>query len=222
MALDHPTATSASGRPGPGHGNTGEVRFPADERLPCDRLLSDVWERARTGHGQGDAHTDACVYCRDAVDGLTTLDRATDALRTRGPSARALVERIVAAVRAELRLGRLLPLDDPTGELRIAEATAAGVLRRAAGRVPGVLAAGCRLAPGAAGSEHRVTVAMTLSVTLDQPLPGRTEEVRRAVADAAAHELGLAVEAIDLRVSAEWERRPHPTDGRASGPGVAP
>ncbi|XVV36231.1 hypothetical protein ACQPXT_21320 [Streptomyces sp. CA-100214] len=84
MALDHPTATSASGRPGPGHGNTGEVRFPADERLPCDRLLSDVWERARTGHGQGDAHTDACVYCRDAVDGLTALDRATDALRTRG------------------------------------------------------------------------------------------------------------------------------------------
>ncbi|MGW2170722.1 hypothetical protein ACWEDZ_35475 [Streptomyces sp. NPDC005047] len=220
MALDHPTATSASGRPGPGYRNTGEVRFPADERLPCDRLLSDVWERARTGHGQGDAHTDACVYCRDAVDGLTALDRATDALRTRGPSARALVERIVAAVRAELRLGRLLPLDDPTGELRIAEATAAGVLRRAAGRVPGVLAAGCRLAPGPAGSEHRVTVAMTLSLTLDQPLPGRTEEVRRAVADAAAHELGLAVDAIDLRVSAEWER-PHPTGGRASGPGVA-
>ncbi|MFF0509572.1 hypothetical protein [Streptomyces sp. NPDC004250] len=220
MALEHPTATSASGRPGPGHGNTGGVRFPADERLPCDRLLSDVWERARAGRDQGDAHTDGCVYCRDAVDGLTALDRATDALRTRGPSARALVERIVAAVRAEVRLGRLLPLDDPTGELRIAEATAAGVLRRAAGRVPGVLAASCRLAPGAAGTENRVTVAMTLSVTLDQPLPGRTEQVRRAVAEAAAHELGLAVDAIDLRVSAEWER-PHPADGRAPGPGVA-
>lgn len=219
MALDHPTATSSSGRPGPGRGNTGEVWFPADERLPCARLLSDVWERARTGGDQGDAHTDRCVYCRDAVEGLMALDRATDALRTRGPSARALVERIVAAVRAEVRLGRLLPLDDPTGELRIAETTAAGVLRRAAGRVPGVLAASCRLVPGAAeGTESRVTVAMTLSVTLDQPLPGRTEQVRRAVADAAAHELGLAVDAIDLRVSAEWER-PHPTG--ASGPGVA-
>ncbi|MFG3319581.1 hypothetical protein ACGF3J_16210 [Streptomyces sp. NPDC048171] len=220
MALDHPTATSSSGRPGPVHGSPGGIRFPADERLPCARLLSDVWERARTGRDQDDAHTDGCVYCRDAVEGLTALDRATDALRTRGPSARALVERIVAAVRAEVRLGRLVPLDDPTGELRIAETTAAGVLRRAAGRVPGVLAASCRLAPGAAGTETRVSVAMTLSVTLDQPLPGRTEQVRRAVADAAAHELGLAVEAIDLRVSAEWER-PHPTDSRASGPGVA-
>ncbi|MEV5779233.1 hypothetical protein AB0L49_50195 [Streptomyces antimycoticus] len=49
------------------------------------------------------------------------------------------------AVRAEVRLGRMLPLDDPTRELRIAETAAAKVLRRTADRVPGARAASCRL-----------------------------------------------------------------------------
>ncbi|WP_370665824.1 hypothetical protein [Streptomyces sp. IBSBF 2507] len=57
------------------------------------------------------------------------------------------MDRIIAAVRAEAQLGRLLPLDDPTGQLRITETAAARTLRRAGGCVPGALAAGCRLPP---------------------------------------------------------------------------
>ncbi|MEV5779234.1 hypothetical protein AB0L49_50200 [Streptomyces antimycoticus] len=58
-----------------------------------------------------------------------------------------------------------------------------------------------------------MTIAMTLAVTLDRPLPGRAAEVRRAVAHAAGHALGLAVSTIDLRIGSVLE----PLEPTASG-----
>ncbi len=60
-------------------------------------------------------------------------------------------------------------------------------------------------------ADTRVTVTMTLAVTLDQPLPAEAAQVRRAVAYATAHELGLGI-------AAEWEGS-HPP-GHARHPGV--
>jgi hypothetical protein len=198
MALDDPGATS------PRHGQNAEpphpdpARLVADERLSCGRLISHAWEQARTPHHL-DPHTANCPYCRQAGEGLAALDRSTRILRADRPNARTVAERVIRAVRAERRLGRMLPLDDPARDMRIAEIPTAKILRRAADRVPGIRAASCRLTPDDTGTT--VAITMTLAATLDEPLPGRAAQVRRAVLHAARQQLGLAVSSIDLTIA---------------------
>jgi uncharacterized alkaline shock family protein YloU len=219
MALDDPRATPRRDEPTARHRDTDAARLVGDERLPCGSLVSHVWKQARAAGDQADAHMADCAFCRQAVEGLTALDNATRALHAERPSAHTVADRVVRAVRAEVRLGRLLPLDDPAGELRIAQTAVAKVLRRAADRVPGVRAASCR--PALDESNTEVTIAMTLAMTLNQPLPGRATDVRRAVAYAAGQELGLAVSGIDLRIVSVLEplkpaasAEPAPQNGR--------
>lgn len=199
MAVDNLGATPARPEPANAPRAVDVARWIGDERLPCGRLVAEVWEQAGGTTVRDDPHTAGCPYCKEAVEGLATLDAATRTLRTQNPSARAVAERVVNAVRAERRMGRLLPLDDAGEDMRIAESAAAKVLRHAADRVPGVRAASCRLT---SQDQHTapVTLAMTLAATLDEPLPGRAAHVRRAVAHAARHELGLAVSGIDLTI----------------------
>ncbi|MEU8825259.1 hypothetical protein [Streptomyces sp. NPDC048636] len=198
MALDdHRRATPAGHGPGDARTDTDAARLVGDEELPCGRLISYVWEQARSSAGP-DPHTAGCASCRQAVEGLTALDAAARPLREVRPSARTVAERVMRAVRAEARLGRLLPLDGSGTELWIAETAAARVLRRAADRVAGVRAASCRLIPDE--DNTAVAISMTLAMTLDRPLPGRATEVRRAVGRAAEDELGTAVSGIDLAV----------------------
>ncbi|GAB2859999.1 hypothetical protein GCM10027074_28900 [Streptomyces deserti] len=172
-----------------------------DELLPCGHPLSRAWEQARDSEAGTEAPAGHCPHCRQAVEGLAALDRATRALRAaQRPKGHRLADRVIKAVRAEVRLGGMLPLDDPALDLRIAESAAAKVLRRAADRVPGARAASCRLTPTGDGTAVHAT--MTLATTLDQPLTDRAAQVRRAVLDAAEKELGLAVTEVDLRVDA--------------------
>ncbi|MGX4694668.1 hypothetical protein [Streptomyces sp. JNUCC 63] len=170
-----------------------------DEVLPCGRPLSHAWEQARDARPQTDPHTTSCSYCREAAEGLAALDAATQALRERQPTGlNALADRVMAVVRSEVRLGRMLPLDDPALDLRITENAAAKVLRQAADTVPGATAVSCRLKP--AGKGTHVHVAMTLAAALDQPLPAAAEDVRRSVITAADRTLGMAVTNVDIRV----------------------
>jgi hypothetical protein len=159
-----------------------------------------------------------CPYCRQAAEGLTALDRITRTLRAERPNAHAVADRVIHAVRAETRLGRMLPLDDPTRKLRIAETPAAKVLRRAADGVPGVRAASCRLTPD--DGSTTVAIAMTLATTLAQPLPIRAIEVRRAVAHAAQQHLGLAVSSIDLKIVSILEPSGPPASAKLSSRNV--
>jgi hypothetical protein len=204
MALNDPRDTSPSRRqPASSAQNTDAARLVGDERLPCGRLVSHVWQQARDADGQDDPHAADCEFCQQAVEGLTALDNATNALRAQRLDAHTVATQVINAVRAETRLGRMLPLDDPERELRIAETTAAKVLRRAADRVHGVRAASCRLTPD--DNSTRVAITMTLAMTLDDPLPDRAAEVRRAVAYAARQQLGLATSAIDLHIMSVLE-----------------
>jgi len=197
MALGDTGGAPPGGGPTAPHRGADAAHLVGDERLPCGRMVSRVWEAARTG--RADPHMADCPHCREAVEGLTVLDRTAAALRAERPSARTVADRVVRAVRAETRLGRMLPLDDPAQDLRIAETTAAKVLRRAADGVPGVRAASCRLTPHE--GDGGASLAMTLAMTLDQPLPDRAAQVRRAVSDAARRDLGLAVGSIDLVIA---------------------
>ncbi|MFF4398457.1 hypothetical protein [Streptomyces sp. NPDC001480] len=134
------------------------------------------------------------------------MNAATRALRAETFGLHALADRVMNIVRAEARLGRLLPLADPDRNLRIAESAAAKILRQAADTVPGARAATCRLAPEGEGTDIRVT--MTLAAALDGPLPDRVHQVRRAVLHSAVHDLGLAVTAVDITVVDVLEPEP--------------
>ncbi|MEV5431968.1 hypothetical protein [Streptomyces sp. NPDC052701] len=226
MALDDPHERP-SGPPGADAPRTGPAAAgtspPAgDEVLPCGRLLSRVWEQAQDAAPAADPHTVSCPHCREAVEGLLTVNAAARALRAEDPPGLpALAGRVMAVVGAEVRLGRLLPLADPDRDLRIAESAAAKVLRQAADTVPGARAATCRLAPAGEGADVRVT--MTLAAALDRPLPERVRQVRRSVLHSAGQDLGLAVAAVDITVVDVLEPWPplgpagsgHPTGGGA-------
>ncbi|MEJ8645664.1 hypothetical protein WKI68_39560 [Streptomyces sp. MS1.HAVA.3] len=142
------------------------------ELLPCGRPLGRAWEQARDPAGATDPHSSGCPYCQEAVEGLAALDRATGALRAEEqPDSHSLANRVINVVRAEVRLGTMLWLDDPEHNLRIAESAAAKVLRRAADTVLGARAASCRLTPVPGGH----SVAITVAAALDKPLRERAE-----------------------------------------------
>ncbi|MFD9006560.1 hypothetical protein ACFV0T_37390 [Streptomyces sp. NPDC059582] len=197
-AHTRPSAPPGANRPRTGPA-AGARPFADDEVLPCGRLLSQVWEQAQDDGRAVEPHTMSCPHCREAVEGLATVNAAAQALRAEDPPGlRALTDRVMDAVRAEARLGRLLPLADPDRDLRIAETAAAQVLRQAADSVPGARAAACKLAPE--GQSTGVRVTMTLAVALDRPLPDLADQVRRTVLHSAGQELGLTVTAVDITV----------------------
>ncbi|MGW2779413.1 hypothetical protein ACWC4C_44235 [Streptomyces olivaceoviridis] len=217
MALDDPHARPSEppGADGPRTGPAaGILLFAGDEVLPCGRLLSRAWEQARDAAPDADPHTVSCPHCGEAVEGLATVNAATRALRDEAPGLHALADRIMNIVRAEVRLGRLLPLADPDRDLRISESAAAKVLRQAADTIPGVAVATCRLVPEGEGTG--VHVIMTLAATLDGPLPDRAHQVRRSVLHSAVQDLGLAVTAVDITVVDILE--PEPPLPPGSGP----
>ncbi|MEU0969916.1 hypothetical protein ABZ357_32580 [Streptomyces sp. NPDC005917] len=223
MALDDPHAQPSEppGTDGPraGPATNDPPPFPGDEALPCGRLLSRVWEQACDAAPTADPHTLSCPHCREAVAGLATVNAATRALRAEDtPGLYALADRVMDVVRAEVRLGRLLPLADPDRELRIAESTAAKVLRQAADTVSGARAAACRLVPEGEGTDVRV--AMTLAAALDRPLPDRVQQVRRSVLHSAERDLGLAVTVVDISVVDVLEPEPPPAYDLPTGGGA--
>ncbi|PKW04991.1 hypothetical protein SAMN05428944_0053 [Streptomyces sp. 1222.5] len=183
-----------------------------DEELTCGRLLSQVWDQALDPAPADDPHTMTCPFCGEAIASLATLKAATRTLRGRAPAhLQALIRRVMSAVKAEARLGRMLPLADPDRDLRIAESAAATVLRRAADDVPGVQAAACRLTPADDDDgTKRVVVTLTLAAGLDRPLPDRIDEVRRSVLHAAEHTIGLQVTAVDITVTDLLDPSPSP------------
>lgn len=203
MALDDPYAqlSEPPGNDGPPDdpSNRDTATLAGDQILPCGRLLSQAWEQAQDATPTADPHTMSCPHCREAIEGLATLNTATRALRAKDPPGlQALADRIMRIVRTEVRLGRLLPLADTLLDLRITESAAAKVLRQAADTVPGARAATCRLVP--AGEETGVQVTMTLSAALDLPLPDTVTQVRRSIIHAAEQTLGLAVTTVDIIV----------------------
>lgn len=195
-----------------------------DERLPCGRLLPQVWDDWEAG--VVDPHTRECPHCAAALRDLEMLgdvvrhaqDAASEADGT-GPgtgsggvdAASALTARVMDVVRLELRPGRTLPLGERDEDAWIVEAAAAKAFRAAAEAIPGVRAGSCRIAPldpaapgeNGAGAPPRgpVRVHIGVAVTLAWTLRDVADQVRARITAAADSALGMEVAAVDVRIT---------------------
>ncbi|MFI1887443.1 hypothetical protein [Streptomyces jumonjinensis] len=133
------------------------------------------------------------------------------------------------AVRRRLGLGRLLPLGEAADGAWLTEQAAGEVLRIAAGGVADMELGKVRLGlidpetaavpavppPPSALPPGPLRIEAELAVTALRPLAAVTDALRRALFSAARDTLGLAVEAVDLRVTALLE-----TAGAGGGRGA--
>lgn len=182
-----------------------------DERLPCGRMLSEVWDAGESG--TGDPHTASCPHCGEALRRLARLGevvRAAGAAGSTDLDASTLADRVMDVVRLELRPGRPLPLGEADEDLWVLEATAARTLRAAADAVPGVRAGSCRIAPAGAGGPagpgrgpRRGPVVVRLEVVTPwtADLQALADEIRRRVQAAADLALGMPVAAVDVTIT---------------------
>lgn len=187
-----------------------------DYALPCGRQLEALWESMQAGvAGLPGGHERGCPHCLTALSGLTALRDATRALAAEPVAVPPrLTGRIMAAVRADTRRARMLPLPaaglEPGGQAEISERAVAVVLRFAADSVDGVRARRCAVRPhpggGAAGEEPGwVNVELTLAIRYGiSPGEEVLAAVRRAVLAAAEARIGLRVARCDLLVEDVW------------------
>lgn len=172
--------------------------------LPCGRLVEDVFDDLDAG--RSDDHSTTCEHCVTARRSLDTLTAATRALIddvAEPPSN--LLDRIMAAVRAEVRRGDVLPLGDGGfGPVDISEQAVAAVLRYAADTVDGVWARSCHVS-AEAGRAVTVTLSLSLSLRFGAgPAERLVDHVRERLAAALAGQVGLRAGRIDLRIEDVW------------------
>ncbi|MFI5607527.1 Asp23/Gls24 family envelope stress response protein [Amycolatopsis sp. NPDC051903] len=178
--------------------------------LPCGRDLDDVWARLDSDRPDETGHAETCPHCRGARESLLALREATrELIDEPDPPPPDLVGRIMSAVRAEARRGRVLDLPTPEpGGVAVSEAAVAVVLRYAADSAGGVRARRCRVrtvgvTPEGAGV---VEVELTLAVRLGNAAGAETlARVRELVTAAATARVGLSLAKLDLLVEDVYE-----------------
>jgi hypothetical protein len=178
--------------------------------LACGRDAATVWERAAAG-APPDEHERVCPHCRLAAAdarGLGELvGRLADEPLEPPPS---VLDRVMDAVRTELRPHDVLTLPSPHGPARLSRAAAAGVLRHTVDGMGGLRARSCRIeqvadlerddgGPGT-GDRHAVDVRITVAARFGVDLASVTARVRRMVAEVGEQALGVPVRRVDIDV----------------------
>jgi hypothetical protein len=164
-----------------------------DYVLPCERRLDDIWQRVEQSP---DEHEQTCPHCTAARQSLLVLRDATRQLAEEPvPQPVGLTGRIMAAVRADIRRGRMLPLPSTSGD--ISEQAVAVVLRFAADSVPGVRARRCTVRATDTGAVE-IELSLALRYGGTAPAERMLAQVRERVADAAEAGIGLRVARCDL------------------------
>lgn len=191
----------------PSDDNSGADR----ELLPCGADLAELWD---TGRPAGE-HT-TCPDCHTALislDGLHQTVRSAITEDGDDTDHSAFLDRVMIAVRTEIRPGQLVPLGEETDDDWITEAAATRILRAAADQVPGVCAGSCRISglhepqsprlsrlTARALPRGPVKVGIEVFTDLSRTIPHTVTLVRRAVIDAAAQRIGLDLRQIDVTV----------------------
>ncbi len=152
-----------------------------------------------------------------------------------------VADALAQAVRQQLGLGRLLPLGTEDDGAWVTEHAATAVLRAAAEEVPEVRVTALHIdllapdqaaepavpAPPTALRPEPLRVAGEFLAAAEQPLPASAERLRATLYAAATDQLGLAVGAVDLRVTglldgAPATDGPRPVDGSLPPDGARP
>ncbi|MFC4030510.1 nucleopolyhedrovirus P10 family protein [Streptomyces polygonati] len=131
------------------------------------------------------------------------------------------MDRLTRGVREQLALGRLLPLGEAEDAVWITESAAVRALRRAVAGMSGVRlrevevlpadpdeAEVPAVAPAGALPHLPVRVEAAFDAAADEPLPLTAQRLRDVLWEAAAEGVGLAVAAVDLRITGLLEDVP--------------
>ncbi|MPQ96640.1 Asp23/Gls24 family envelope stress response protein [Modestobacter sp. I12A-02628] len=177
-------------------------------QLPCGRSLDALWAGLASGTAaEPDEHERTCPHCRTARDGLGALLGAVHGARAERdePPPSSLRERIMGAVRAEVRRGELLPLaSTPHGVVTISAQAVAVVVRFAADTVPGVRARRCAVQlAGEPGTSADGVLQVELSLVVPagpRPIPDVVDDVRSRVAGAVDRSVGARLGRLDVVV----------------------
>ena len=187
--------------------------------LPCGRSVEQVWERLDTVEaGRADEHEVSCPHCASAGESLLVLRAATHELVDEpDPPPPAMADRIMSAVRAEVRRGTMVSLSTPNpGSIEVSEQAIAVVLRYAADTVPGVRARECRIEDHGigghgGGADERHTVSVSLSIAMrhgdtavEQVVPLVRERIRAVI----AARIGLVLDRLDIAVVDIYQEQP--------------
>lgn len=170
--------------------------------LPCGRAVQDVWEDLEAGRVT--PHEASCEHCTTARRGLAQLAEATRSLLADpAEPPPGMLDRIMAAVRADVRRAETLPLPSELGPAEISEPAVAAVLRYAADGVPGVRARSCRIE--LAGDPGAVRVRMSLALRYGTESAATVfGRVRARVGAAISGQIGFTAAAIDLELVDVW------------------
>lgn len=170
--------------------------------LPCGRSVEQVWDDL--GGGRTDTHAADCPHCATARASLTQLAEATRLLVAEPVEPPpGLLDRIMAAVRADAVFGEAIPLPSPSGGVEISTHALAAVLRFVVDGIDGVRAHRCRvrLDPDAA---HTIRVWMSVSLRYGSGQAAALDEARRRVAPALSTRIGLTLGTLDFEVTDVW------------------
>lgn len=194
------------------------IRSSDSRFLPCGRDSLEVWDDAaadRLG-----VHDSTCPYCQAVAAESHRQATAVMAWRSQlaDPPA-ALVERVMATVRAELRRRTALALPAGHGPASLDGAAASSALRFAADQVPAARVRSCRIRPKAPASREApspldesrndrtvVDIEVTMVVPAADPvaatgsLPEVGASVRKVMSAVATELLGLAVGHLDITI----------------------
>lgn len=170
--------------------------------LACGRTVEDVWEELDSGTPS--AHLIDCPHCRTARAGLEQLAEATAFLiddPVEVPSG--LLDRIMTSVRADVYLGRTIPLPTGAAEVELSVSALAAVLRYAVDAVPGIRARQCRieLVPE---RPDAVRVSMTVALRFGSGQVDALEFARERVASALRGQVGYDLDRLDFDVVDVW------------------
>lgn len=183
---------------------------PDTAPLACGRDAATVWDRAAAGEPPDDHERD-CPHCTaTAADarGLDALVHRMADLPLEPP--RSVLDRVMVAVRTELRPHDVITLPSPHGPARLSRAAAATVLRHTVDGMDGLRARSCRIeqvadttagVDGASESQrHAVDVRITVAARFGVDLASVTARVRQMVATAGEQALGVPVRRVDIDV----------------------
>lgn len=173
--------------------------------LPCGRDAALIWER-----DEPDAHELECPHCTAVFEDARGMHAAVARLAARPvPPPPGVVDRVMDAVRAELRPLDPLALPSPLGPAAIGRPAAATVLRQVVDGMAGVRARSCRieqLEPDVDGVAP-LAVSMSVLARFGLDLNAVTARVRQMVIAAGEQALGLPVLRVDIEVVDLLEER---------------